>query len=34
MIRSLVDGWQRPLVVMVGPGQAGDSPMFKSSWTP
>ncbi|MBV1781414.1 transposase, partial [Paeniglutamicibacter sp. ABSL32-1] len=29
-IHSLVDGKQRPLVVMVGPGQAGDSPMFEN----
>ncbi len=26
-IHSLVDGKQRPLVMMLGPGQAGDSPM-------
>lgn len=27
-IRHLVEGHGRPLVVLVGPGQAGDSPMF------
>ena len=27
-IHSLVDGKGRPLVMLVGPGQAGDSPMF------
>lgn len=27
-IHQLVDGHCRPLVVLVGPGQAGDSPMF------
>jgi putative transposase len=27
-IRALTDGKGRPLVVLVGPGQGGDSPMF------
>jgi transposase len=27
-IHQLVDGHGRPLVVLVGPGQAGDAPMF------
>ena len=27
-IHSLVDGTGRPLVVLIGPGQAGDAPMF------
>lgn len=29
-IHSLADGKQRPLVMMLGPGQAGDSPMFEN----
>lgn len=29
-IHSLVDGKQRPLVMFIGPGQAGDSPMFEN----
>lgn len=29
-IHSLVDGNQRPLVMLIGPGQAGDSPMFEN----
>ncbi len=28
-IHALVDGNQRPLVVLLGPGQGGDSPMFE-----
>ena len=27
-IHSMVDGRGRPLVVLLGPGQGGDSPMF------
>lgn len=27
-IHALVDGHRRPLVLMLGPGQAGDAPMF------
>lgn len=27
-LHSLVDGNQRPLVILLGPGQSGDSPMF------
>lgn len=27
-VHQLVDGHGRPLVVLVGPGQAGDAPMF------
>ena len=29
-IHALVDGNKRPLVILLGPGQGGDSPMFKN----
>lgn len=29
-IHSLVDGNMRPLVILLGPGQGGDSPMFEN----
>src|SRR5665811_1652355 len=29
-IHALVDGNQRPLVMLLGPGQGGDSPMFEN----
>lgn len=29
-IHALVDGNRRPLVLLVGPGQAGDAPMFQN----
>lgn len=29
-IQALVDGNRRPLVLMLGPGQAGDAPMFEN----